>query len=149
MPDLFTKPHRWFVNRGAKGEIRCFELWYEKEGDCYVIHRQSSQWNGKVTEQPSISICEGKVNRNSEAQTILRFNHLTKEKLDKGYKELDKPFNEYSLQEIDSLLPKENTDANGFKKHMLAKSYDKVKQSSIDKVEYWYASRKIDGRPKY
>ena len=148
MSDLFASQEQtrtWLVTRGAKGEIRCFEIWYEKEGECYIIHRQSSQWGGKVVEQPSITICEGKVKRDTHAQTILKFLSLIKEKKDKGYKELERDFYTYSKEEIDKMLPKENTDANGFKKHMLAKAFDKVKKSTIDNEEYWYASRKIDG----
>ena len=148
MSDLFASQEQtrtWLVTRGAKGEIRCFEIWYEKEGECYIIHRQSSQWGGKIVEQPSITICEGKVKRDTHAQTILKFLSLIKEKKDKGYKELERDFYTYSKEEIDKLLPKENTDANGFKKHMLAKAFDKVKKSTIDNEEYWYASRKIDG----
>ena len=146
MCDLFPSPdHTWLVTRGAKGEIRCFELWYEKVNECYIIHRESSQFGGKIVEQPSITICEGKVKRDTKAQTILRYLALVKEKKDKGYKEIEKPFDEYSLQELNEILPKENTDSNGFKKHMLAKPFDKVKQSTIDKEDFWYASRKIDG----
>lgn len=149
MTDLFSQkefPHEWLVSRGAKGEIRCFELWYEQlEDDVYVIHRQSCQFGGKITNQPDIIIDEGKVNRDSYAQCILRFNHLVKEKLDKGYKSLDKSFNEYTTSELNQILPEVNTDSNGFKKHMLAKSSDKVKESSINKIPYWFASRKIDG----
>ena len=148
MSDLFASQEQtrtWLVTRGAKGEIRCFEIWYEKVDECYIIHRQSSQWGGKVVEQPSITICEGKVKRDTHAQTILKFLSLIKEKKDKGYKELERDFYTYSKEEVDKLLPKENTDANGFKKHMLAKAFDKVKKSTIDNEEYWYASRKIDG----
>ena len=148
MSDLFSsqeQTHCWLVSRGARGEIRCFEIWYEKEGDCYVIYRQSSQLGGKIVEQPSITICEGKVKRDTLAQTTLKFLSLIKEKKDKGYKELEKDFYSYNESEINKILPKENTDSNGFKKHMLAKSFDKVKQSVIDKEKYWYASRKIDG----
>ena len=149
MSDLFSSlepKHTYLVSRGAKGEIRCYEFWYEKiTDDHYIIRRRSCQYKGKVTNQPNIDIVEGKVNRDCEAQCILQIRHLIKEKLDKGYKELDKSYNDYSLSELNEILPKENTDTNGFKKHMLAKSYDKVKETTIEKEKYWYASRKIDG----
>lgn len=148
MSNLFTQQeseHIYLVSRGAKGEIRCFELWYEQIDDYFVIHRESCQYKGKVIQQPDIEIYEGKVNRDCEAQCILQFEHLIREKLDKGYKQLEKSFNEYSLSELKEILPEVNTDNNGFKKHMLAKSSDKVKQSVIDKEKYWYCSRKIDG----
>ena len=80
-----------------------------------------------------------------ECQCILRFNAITREYQDKGYKQIDKDPDSCTEEYLNSLLPEYNTDSNGFKKHMLAKPADKVKQSSIDKVKYWYASRKIDG----
>ena len=137
--------HTYLVSRGAKGEIRCYEFWYEGLNDSeFVIKRQSSQYKGKVTNQPDIYITEGKVNRDCEAQCILQIRHLIKEKLDKGYKELNKSFNEYTLSELNDILPKDNTDSNGFKKHMLAKSYDKVKESTINKEEYGYLFKTAD-----
>ena len=90
-------------------------------------------------------ITEGKVKRDPEAQCILQFNGLVRAYQDKGYKEIERDPDSYSLQQLESFLPEYNTDSNGFKKHMLAKQADKVKQSSIDKLPYWYASRKIDG----
>lgn len=148
MSDLFSEEYKkesYLVTRGAKGEIRCFKIWFESKDDCYIIHRESSQYGGKIVEQPPITICQGKVKRDTLAQCVLQFTHLVKEKLDKGYKELGKSFNSFPKEMLDDILPKENTDQNGFKKHMLAKSFDKVKEATINKEDYWYASRKIDG----
>ena len=145
--DLFgpSQTAAYLINRDAKGKIRCVLVNYYKEDDYWVIHRETYQYGGTHTQQPNIIITQGKQKRDASAQTELRFNALVKEYKDKGYKEIDKPAEDYSLTELDSKLPKYNTDSNGFKKHMLAKQSEKVKQSSIDKVPFWYASRKIDG----
>lgn len=145
--DLFgpSQTAAYLINRDAKGKIRCVLVNYYKEDDYWVIHRETYQYGGTHTQQPNIIITQGKQKRDASAQTELRFNALVKEYKDKGYKEIDRPAEDYSLTELDSKLPKYNTDSNGFKKHMLAKQSEKVKQASIDKVPFWYASRKIDG----
>jgi DNA ligase-1 len=145
--DLFgpSQTTAYLINRDAKGKIRCVLVNYYKEDEYWVIHRETYQYGGTHTQQPNIVITQGKQKRDASAQTELRFNALVKEYKDKGYKEIDRPAEDYSLTELDSKLPKYNTDSNGFKKHMLAKQSEKVKQASIDKVPFWYASRKIDG----
>ena len=35
------------------------------------------------------------------------------------------------------------SDSNGFKKHMLAKRISEIPKNVIEKVPYWYGSRKI------
>lgn len=148
MEDLFESQDQtkaFFITRDAKGKIRCIDTNWEKEGDGYIIHRTSYQYGGKHTSQPDIEITSGKVKRDARAQTILRFMAICKEYKDKGYKEIDKPAEEYSEKELDSKLPEFTTDANGFAKHMLAKQASKCSKNSIDKVKVWYASRKIDG----
>lgn len=135
----------FYINRDSKGKIRCVNLSYNKEERGYVIHRFTWQHRGKRIEQPEIVITEGKVKRDIEAQCELRVNALGREYQSKGYKLIDKDPDTYTEEYLDSILPKYNTDANGFAKHMLAKPANKVKKSTIDKVKYWYASRKIDG----
>lgn len=137
--------NKYLVTRDANGKIRFFHIYLENQNEFVSIHRESGVYGGKITPQPTILVAEGKGTRTIEQQALLQYNHLVKEKLDKGYKLLDNSLKEYSLAELDDFLPEVNTDTNGFKKHMLAKSSDKVKQSSIDKVSVWYASRKIDG----
>lgn len=136
----------YLIKKDSNNKIRCVVLQriQEKE-DYFVIKRTTFQYGGKQTNQPDIVVTEGKAKRDASAQAILQYNAKLKEYKDKGYKEIEKHPEDYSLTELDSILPKVNTDSNGFAKHMLAKSSDKVKQSSIDKVKYWYASRKIDG----
>lgn len=135
----------FYINRDSKGKIRCINIKYDSEGNTYFIYRTTWQYKGKRTKQPQIVISKGKVKRDPEAQCILQFNALTREYQDKGYKQIDKDPDSCTEEYLNSILPEYNTDSNGFKKHMLAKQADKVKQSTIDKVPYWYASRKIDG----
>jgi len=137
--------NEFLITKDAKGKIRCINVDYCKEGDGYVIHRTSWQYQGKRIEQPDIVVTEGKVKRDTEAQCILQFNALVRGYEDKGYKHVDRDPDTYTLKQLEEILPEYNTDANGFRKHMLAKQADKVKQSTIDKLPYWYASRKIDG----
>lgn len=148
MSDLFTKDNEtsYLVKKDSNGKIRCVILQRIKERDDYfVIKRTTFQYGGKMTAQPDIVITEGKAKRDPSAQATLQYNAKLKEYKDKGYKELEKHPEDYTITEINEILPEVTTDSNGFSKHMLAKSSDKVKQSSIDKVKYWYASRKIDG----
>ena len=136
----------YLVKKDSNGKIRCVILSKIKEReDYFVIKRTTFQYGGKHTNQPDIVITEGKAKRDASAQTELQYNAKLKEYKDKGYKEIEKDPEEYSISEINEILPEVNTDSNGFAKHMLAKSSDKVKESSIDKVKYWFASRKIDG----
>ena len=137
--------NEFLITKDAKGKIRCINIDYCKEGDGYIIHRTSWQYQGKRIEQPDIVVTEGKVKRDTEAQCILQFNALVRGYEDKGYKHVDRDPDTYTLKQLEEILPEYNTDANGFRKHMLAKQADKVKESTINKVKYWYASRKIDG----
>lgn len=149
MNDLFEEQQNnkcWFINKDARDNIRCIFIYFTKnEQESYTIHRYSYQLNCKKTEQPSITITKGLVNRDAYAQTLLKFNSLCKEYLDKGYKEIDKDPEEYTKEELYDILPQFNTDANGFAKHMLAKSIDKCRKNVLEDSPWWYASRKIDG----
>jgi ATP-dependent DNA ligase len=75
---------------------------------------------------------------------MLEAKHLVKEKLDKGYKEIDKDPDEYSEAELLSILGEIVTSQDGVPKPMLAKQVDKVTNTNIFDKE-WLASRKIDG----
>ena len=147
MSDLFAtkeSKHTYLISKGTKGEIRCYEFWYENLDGIYVIHRQSCQYKGKVTEQPLITITEGKVKRDCEAQCILQITHLIKEKLDKGYKEIEKSFNEYTQSQLEDIIGDYSTNQDGLFKPMLAKSETQVTNRKIFEKD-WYASRKING----
>ena len=146
MADLFSKSSAtWYlISRDTKGKIRYAIISYEPEDDYYVIHRFTGQYGGKRTDQPDIIVERGKATRNKLDQTILQANHLVKEKKDKGYREIDKDPDEYTLSELEEILGKVITGQNNVPKPMLAKQVDKVTNLRIFNKN-WYASRKIDG----
>lgn len=135
------------VSRDSKGKIRVVEISYnwDDEQHGFVIHRVTGLLGGKMTEQPDIVILKGKASRTLQQQVDLEYKSNMKKYLDKGYKLLIKPLDEYSENEFNEIIGTVVTDSSGFAKHMLAKQADKVKDSSIEKVEKWVVSRKIDG----
>ena len=141
----------WYlITKDVKGKIRFAIISYElinpkdKQTRHFIIHRVTGQLGGKRTEQPTKTIDRGKATRNMWEQVMLEAKHLVKEKLDAGYKEIDKDPDEYPESELLSILGEVITNQDNVPKHMLAKQADKVTNKKIfDKV--WMASRKIDG----
>lgn len=140
---------KYLLSKASNGKFRVAylstsEKWDdEKKG--FVINRVTGQLHGKMTEQPEIVITVGKAGRTHREQLELQFKSELKKYLDKGYKELENDPETYSETQLEEFYGDIKTDQNGFAKHMLAKSADKVAESSINKVKCWYASRKIDG----
>ena len=133
------------ISRDSKGKIRVVEISYQWEDDYngFVIRRKTYQYGGKAIDHPEIVITKGKAKRTVTEQARLEYNSHLKKYQDKGYKLLEKDISNYSLEDLNKILPEFTTDANGFQKHMLAKQADKVAASAFEKE--WYASRKIDG----
>lgn len=141
---------KYLLSKASTGKFRVVYLstteeWDEEKAG-FVINRVTGQLHGKMTEQPEIVITKGKAGRTHREQLELQFKSELKKYLDKGYKEMENDPETYSETQLEEFYGDIKTDQNGFAKHMLAKSADKVKESSINKVKYWYASRKIDGR---
>lgn len=135
----------YLVSRDAKGKIRVAHIELCEDENVFTIKRETGQLNGKMTVQPDITISEGKVKRTVEEQANLQFNSKVKEYLDKGYKKVEGDLSDFTEDQLNSLIGEQKTDTNGFAKHMLAKQADKVSDKTINKLAYWYASRKIDG----
>lgn len=133
------------ITRDSKGKIRVVDISYESTSNGYVIHRTTYQYRGKQTEQPDIEITKGKAKRTLLEQVELEYASHLKKYQDKGYKLIPGNISQYKEEDLNKILPEHTTDANGFKKHMLAKQSEKVAVSTFDKLKYWYASRKIDG----
>lgn len=135
------------VTKDSKGKIRVVEISYEwsdsQKG--YVIRRSTYQYGGKVTSQPDIWIYQGKVNRTVTEQTKLEYASHLKKYQDKGYKLLPPDIDIKDKEAVDALIPKDKTDANGFKKFMCAKDYNDISTKVYDKIAHWHGSRKIDG----
>ena len=146
IPDSATY---YLISKDTKGKIRVSIISYELQKDdkgnrWFVIHRQSGQLHGKLTDQPDKIVERGKATRNLWQQVELETNHLVKEKKDKGYKIVSKNPEEYTDKELSEILGEIITGQDGVPKPMLAKQADKVTNKGIfDKI--WYASRKIDG----
>lgn len=135
------------ISRDSKGKIRVVELnadWNEEE-HAFGIYRTTYQLNGKKTEQPAVYVRVGKAARTLKEQLTLEYKSIMKKYLDKGYKLLENNIDSYSEEELHEIVGNVVTDSSGFAKHMLAKQADKVKDSSIEKVDVWAVSRKIDG----
>lgn len=136
--------NQYLINKDAKDKIRIFHLFSEKFNDCLIIHRETSQLHGKITKQPDLLIDKGLAGRSIIAQYKIRYNHLIKEKLDKGYKKVDKDPQTYSLEELKEIVGDYSTNQDGLLKPMLAKSETQVTNRKIFDKD-WYASRKING----
>lgn len=135
------------ISRDSKGKIRVVEMttdWNDEE-HAFGIYRTTYQLNGKRTEQPAIYIRVGKASRTLREQLELEYKSNMKKYLDKGYKLLEKSIDQYTEDDLHTIIGDVVTDSSGFAKHMLAKQADKVKDSSIEKVKVWAVSRKIDG----
>ena len=93
------------ISRDSKGKIRVVEISYnwDDEQHGFVIHRVTGLLNGKMTEQPDIVILKGKASRTLQQQVDLEYASNKKKYLDKGYKELIKPLDEYSSEELDDI----------------------------------------------
>lgn len=143
-----AKEHDILINRDANGKIRVVDisLDWNDELHSYLIQRKTSIYNGKITEQPLIEIKRGKSNRTVTEQSLLEYNSNKKKYLDKGYKNI-KDLGYNSLDEFNpsEVLGDNQTDSNGFKKHMLAKSSNDVASSVFERIPFWWGSRKIDG----
>lgn len=135
------------ISRDSKGKIRVVEISYAWDDDQegFVIKRFTSQYGGKITTQPDILIKKGKVKRTVTEQAQLEYNSKINGYKDKGYKEIPGDLTDYTLEQLNEFLPDDPTDSNGVKKVMSAKDFNKVATSVYDKIDYWYASKKLDG----
>lgn len=133
------------VSKDSKGKIRVVSINYEwdEESHSYIIYRLTGCYNGKMTQQPNKHIEKGKAKRTVSEQAVLEFNSLIKKYKDKGYKELIKPIDTYSEEELEKIIGEIKTRGEGILKPMLAKQSEKVPMSAFGK-EY-YGSRKING----
>jgi ATP-dependent DNA ligase len=134
------------VSRDSKGKIRVVELdsCWDDEQHAFVIKRTTYQYKGKHTQQPDIIIERGKASRSLQEQVQLEYASHKKKYLDKGYKLLSKPLEEYSIPELEELIGEIRTGQDGIPKAQLAKQHDKVTNLKTFDKQY-LASRKIDG----
>ena len=125
------------INRDSNGKIRIVDISLDWNDDlhAFLIQRRTSIMNGKITEQPIIEIKRGLAGRSVTQQAELQYKSNVKKYLDKGYKNIkDLGYNSLNEFNPDEVLDKNQTDANGFKKHMLAKSSNDVATKIFDSV---------------
>ena len=119
------------------------EEWHEPEHG-YIIQRSYGQVNGKTTLSPAIIVDKTKQKRTWKEQLYLQYNSEVKKFLDKGYVEVEKHPNEYTIEELDDIFGDVKTNQAGVIKPQLAKQADKVTNKKIFDKE-WLISRKLDG----
>lgn len=119
------------------------EEWHEPEHG-FIIQRSYGQVGGKTTLSPAIVVDRTKQKRTWKEQLLLQYNSEVKKFKDKGYIEVDKHPNEYSLEELDSIFGDVKTNQYGVIKPQLAKQSEKVTNRKIFDKE-WMISRKLDG----
>ena len=135
-----------FISRDSKGKLRVVELsadWCDEE-HAFGIYKTTYQYGGKRTEQPTTYVRCGKAARTVREQLELEYKSNMKKYLDKGYKQLVKPIEEYSEEELQEIIGDVRTGQDGVPKPQLAKQADKITNLKIFDKKYW-GSRKIDG----
>lgn len=139
---------KYLLGKASTGKFRfavveCDEEWHEPEHG-YVIQRSYGQVGGKTTLSPKIIVDRTKQKRTWKEQYTLQFNSEIKKFLDKGYVEVEKHPNEYTLDELQSIFGDVKTNQYGVIKPQLAKQADKVTNPKIFEKK-WLISRKLDG----
>lgn len=139
---------KFLLGKSTNGRFRFAEVFTDEEWHDdvkgYTIQRSYGQVQGKTTLSPLIVVDRTKQKRNWQEQYTLQFNSEVKKFLDKGYVEVDKHPNEYTIEELDSIFGKVKTNQYGVIKPMLAKQAKDIKNLKIFDKEY-YISRKING----
>lgn len=139
------------LSKDVKGKIRVVEIdgYWDDVNLGYYITRTTYLYGGKRSPQPNIFIEKGKAKRTVREQFDLEYAAHCKKYLDKGYKKFPSNLDINNPKQVQTfiseVLPSGVTDANGFKKHMLAKQADSVATKTFDSIDYWLGSRKIDG----
>ena len=139
---------KYLLGKASTGKFRfaiveCDEEWHEPEHG-YVIQRSYGQVGGKTTLSPKIIVDRTKQKRTWKEQYTLQLNSEVKKFLDKGYIEVEKHPNEYSLEELEAIFGDVKTNQYGVIKPQLAKQAKDIKNLKIFDKEY-YISRKING----
>lgn len=134
---------RILITKDSKGKIRVIEI---ETTENYEIKRTTYAYGCKKTTQPTLTITEGKASRTIQEQFNLELNSIIKKYKDKGYKEFPDTLDINNEEQVKEFVGEDaKTDANGFKKHMLALQASKVPPKVFTIVKYWYGSRKLDG----
>ena len=139
---------KYLLGKASTGKFRfavveCDEEWHEPEHG-YVIQRSYGQVGGKTTLSPKIIVDRTKQKRNWKEQYTLQFNSEVKKFLDKGYVEVEKHPEKYTVEDLQIIFGDVKTNQYGVIKPQLAKQADKVTNPKIFEKK-WLISRKLDG----
>ena len=135
----------YFASRDSSGSIRGLDISYDRVGDNhYRIYRYSYKYHCKHTEQPCIDVDDSGLERDAHIRVQMRVKAICKEYVDKGYKQLDKPADDYTTEELDNIVGIYKTFKDGLLKPMLCKMAKNVTNKNTFNLQY-FASRKIDG----
>lgn len=135
----------YFASRDSSGSIRGLNISYEKvEDNYYRINRCSYKYHCKHTEQPSIDVDDRGLERDAHIRVQMRVKAICKEYIDKGYKQLEKPADDYTTEELDNIIGIYKTFKDGLLKPMLCKMSKNVTNKNTFNLQY-FASRKING----
>jgi ATP-dependent DNA ligase len=135
------------LSRNARDKVQVAIAELVQESSTFFIRRSTGQYLGKMSVQPEIVIERGKAKRSVIQQAELEYNSIINKYLDKGYKKLSdltkSSFAELTAEEIDELVPTIKSDTSGNLKPMLAKDYNKVQTSVLNKK--LFLSKKLNG----
>ena len=135
----------YLLSKDNKGKFRLAIIDLTKNDlGHYCICRTTGCVKVKLTNQPIIEVTKTHQNRTWLEQANLQYNQICKKFLDKGYVEVEKHPNEYSLEELEAIFGDVKTNQYGVIKPQLAKQADKVTNTKIFDKE-WLISRKLDG----
>lgn len=137
----------YLVTRNARDKVQVVIAELDQNGSTFTIRRTTGQYQGKMTEQPLITIEKGKAKRSVIEQANLEFNSIINKYLDKGYKKLSDlttmHLNAMHPDDLSEIVPSIKSDSNGNSKPMLAKDYNSCQNSVLDKPKR--CSRKLNG----
>lgn len=135
------------LSRNARDKVQVAITKLIQQSNSFIIQRSTGQYQGKMTEQPELVIERGKAKRSVIQQAELEYNSIINKYLDKGYKKLSsltkKEYNDLTLEEINEIVPTIKSDTSGNHKPMLAKDYNKVQTSVLNKR--MFLSKKLNG----
>lgn len=137
----------YLVVRNARDKVQVANAILSQDANTFYIQRFTFQFGGVISEQPVLTITQGKAKRSPIEQAELEYNSIIKKYQDKGYKLISdltkKSFEELEANELDSLVPSIKSDSSGILKPMLAKEASKVSVATLNKK--MYCSKKLNG----
>lgn len=128
---------RQFLGRDTIKALRVIEQEYEPIANGYIIRRWKYVVGGKKLKNSNILITSGTEGRNVQQELVYVLGQLYQDAINRGYKLLKKPIEQYSLEEINKLFSKNNVNNIDNIKPMLFKPSYLVKEKHMFDREYY------------